>query len=577
MHITHNNQTEALIDFDKNSAAITQSLNGEYSLSFCIPRTPKNRDCYELIQEDALIFVEGETFVIVNVAELPLSKDVTAVHEFFELNDEQVDQTLADVFHTIEGALAVIFNGLEWSYQVHDTFEMAYLKDVGDDNPIALLQDVLKAFGAEYSVSSVDKVVHIYKRVGIDTDYQIRYKHNLVAIDKDVDASDVKTAIRIRYNKQEDGTYASIATYYSPHANKYRKIKWAKTIEYDTTSQAEALAYGASQITDAPKITISCEFVHLQAAGYNSDDIALGNSFYLIDERLNENDLARIVAITRYPYSNKSPKLTLANRFKNMSDVAVQQQLQHQQLDRESVKQKENYNGVIISEDGGVEVKAEEERGVKIWINAKEGILIKNGEIRKFYVDVDGNVTFDGRLLITKGDGITPMLEAFLDEHGGRLMMYDVDGELNLKMGSEESGSGQLGGILKLYHDGEDRLRVQLGAFVGNGSGGALTLFDNADKERVIVQALQDSFLGGLIGIADETGSVQTALTLREGRIDGKKIATEEWVTNKLEAEAINGTPVTNLSTAGIQLDYDGESLIVLSNGYHVGKVVLTV
>lgn len=565
MHITHNNNVEPLIDFDAHTAAIKQTLNGDYSLSFYIPKTAKNTHCYDLIQEDALITVEGETFVIVSVAELPLSKNVTAVHEFFELNDEQVDQTLADAFHTIEGALSVIFNNLEWSYQVHDTFPTAYLKDVGDDNPIALLQDVLKAFGAEYSVSSVDKTVHIYKRVGVDTDYQIRYKHNLVAIDKDIDASDVKTAIHIRYNKREDGAYASTTVYTSPHVDKYRKVKWAKTVEYDTTSAEVAQAYGASQINDTPIITIACEFVHLQRAGYNASDIALGNSFYLIDERLNENELARINEIEYYPYSNKSPKLKLANRVRYMSDIAVQQRQQQLLLDKEAVKQKENYGGVKISEDG-LQTMATVEKGVVIMLSAKEGILIKKGEIKKFYVDTDGNVTFDGRLLITKGDGATPMLEAFLDELGGRLLMYDVDGNLNVKMGSEESGGGQQGGILKLYHDDEQHLRVQLGAFTGEGNGGGLSLFDNTDKARVVAIALNDS-RGGLIGIADESGSARTTLTLTEGRINGEKIATQQWAAAQLTNNVLND------GQEPLSLAYDGEKIVVYSDGRVAGAL----
>lgn len=573
MHITHNNQTEALIDFDKNSAAINQTLNGDYSLSFFIHKTDRNAFCYDLVDEEAVVTAESENFIIKSISESPYGKQVTALHEFFELVDEQVDQTLADAWHSIDIPLSIIFANVDWTYQVYSAFDMAFLKGVGDDNPVALLNAVIDAFQAEYTVSSADKTVHIYKKIGKETDYQVRYKHNLVAIDKDIDASDVKTAIKVRYNKQEDGSYASIATYISPHANKYAKLKWAKTVEFDTDNIDVALAYGAQQIVDTPSIAITCEFVHLRAAGYDEKDIALGNSFYLHDPRVNENDLARIIAIDRYPFDKtKTPKVTLANRVKYMSDIAVEQRRKHLLLNAEAVKQKENYGGTTISEEG-FQAVAEEEKGIIIMINAKDGILIKNGEIKKFYVDTEGNVTFDGRLLITKGDGITPMLEAFLDEHGGRLMMYDVDGKLNVKMGSEESGGGQLGGILKLYDDGDDRLRVQLGAFVGNGSGGALTLFDNADKARVIVQALQDSFLGGLIGIADETGSVQTALTLREGRIDGKKIATEQWVNDKLASNA----PVLNLSSAGMQLDYDGTNLIVYTNGFLAGKVALTV
>lgn len=533
MHITHNNKIEPVIDFDAHSATIKQTLNGDFSLGFFMHKTDRNFFCYSLVEEEATVTVDGENFVIKSVATSPYGKSVTAIHEFFELNDEFVDGILEDGWHDIHTALHLAFNGgaYGWSYRVHDTFASTRLKDFGDDNPIALLTSIHDAFGAEYSVSSKDKTVHIKKRIGIETEYQVRYKHNLVAIDKQIDSSDVKTTINVRYNKNEDGTYASIATYTSPYANRYPKLKKAPTVEFDTDDITVALAYGASQIVDTPSISIVCEFVHLKEAGYSASDIALGNSFYLYDPRMNENDLARIVAIERYPYApSKTPKVTLANRVKYMPDIAVEQRRKHLLLNAEAVKLKDNNGGVVVTEEEGITVIAEQEKSIKVMMNAKEGILIKNGAIKKFYVDLDGNVTFDGRLLITKGDGATPMLEAFLDEFGGRLLMYDVDGNLNLKMGSEETSETNRGGILKLYDDGEDRLRVSLGATAEYGGNGSLKLYDSANVGRIFMAALNDPILGGLIGIADETGSVKTSLTLNRGQIGGENIATEAYV-----------------------------------------------
>lgn len=83
------------------------------------------------------------------------------------------------------------------------------------------------------------------------------------------------------------------------------------------------------------------------------DDVQLGNSLYLIDERMSINELARIVEIERFPYDNtRSPIVTISTVKRNSTDAVVQQKVEQKKLERTAMKQKVIYNVcTITSED----------------------------------------------------------------------------------------------------------------------------------------------------------------------------------------------------------------------------------
>ena len=529
-----NGNSEPIVD--QFGLAINAKVNEEYTLSCTIFNTDNNAHCYRMIKDEAIIECENERYVIKQTQETPYEKRITALHEFFETSGDYVEDVLLDASYSINYALQHAFSSTtDWSFVVEDNFTEAYLKDFGNDNLVSLLNKIIDHFGCEYSFSSTNKVVRIKKRLGIETDYQVRYKHNLVSINRQINSSDVKTAVKVYYNQDEYGEYLNNVVYYSPNRNNYSRIKWDKPLYLDEVrTETEALSRAASHLKDVPTVSVATEFSILQDMGYNGE-IALGNSFYLLDERMNFEDLTRIVEIERYPLDeSKSPRVVVSNKRRSIINNSVSQKQQYDSLDKQVVKKKRLYNGVTISEEFGVKVTAE--NGIETYLNATEGIYITNHGRKVYYVDTDGNVTQDGRLKITE-NGIV-MLESYMDEYGGRLIINDNDGNLNVRLGSEESGTqGFQGGILQLYSNNGEKKLIDLSTVGSTGQ-------------------IQTYYADGSISCSLWAGNLalhkggedypSTFITPTEGRINNETIATQDWVSSFVTNALANYTPLSS-------------------------------
>lgn len=125
------------------------------------------------------------------------------------------------------------------------------------------------------------------------------------------------------------------------------------------------------------------------------------------------------------------------------------------------------------------------------------------------------------------------------DSYGGKMYVYDSNGYLNAKIGTENGTGGNVGGTLILYKDAVEGAensakRVSLGISCSDG-GGIVNVADNSGKDRVVMR-------GGLIpnvGVANTSGQVVSYLSETEGRINNYKIATEYYVNNKVQNSSV--------------------------------------
>ena len=521
---------ELLTDFLNDSVVVRRNLEGKYELDFTIVRTQTNRFAYDLVQDFSVVTLNNENFVIRVLKELNGTKQVNCVHEFYDLIDETIDGYLPDGLTTIQTCLNFVFPvRLGWTVNLTGTFAPALLNQFGNKNVIALLNTIREQFNCEYIFSSTNRVINISNRIGVDTEFQVRNGHNLVTLERNVDSTDVKTAIRVNYNPV-DGVYRNSVTYISPLASRYPRIRYADPINYDTTNRTVAESYGALQINDSPTISIRLEFSQLRANGYTSNDLVVGNTFFLIDERINENSAVRIIEVEYYPLSNRSPVVSVSNRPKYYTDIGIRQrQLQTIFLDQltrlneESIRKGENLDGVVLTEENGLQVNASG-RGVVITMNSNDGFLIENNGVRKFYVDTSGNVTFDGRLNITNSAGNTTLLNAFMDSRGGLLEIYNNTGSLNATLGSASAGGVSGGGNLSLYSDSGGET-VSLSANAPNafsGNAGRLMLTGGGTIE------VNSGRMGGVIQVSN--GSDNTEMLPDNFYVNGNRVATEQFV-----------------------------------------------
>ena len=121
------------------------------------------------------------------------------------------------------------------------------------------------------------------------------------------------------------------------------------------------------------------------------------------------------------------------------------------------------------------------------------------------------------------------LTELYKNENGGLMEIFDTDGNLNVKVGSENgvNNPSNNGGTFILYDDATDKPRVELGIAKSNGSGG-INLKDGSGNVRASFYA--DSESGPVVDIRSSNGWSQTYLAATEGVINGSLIATQNWV-----------------------------------------------
>lgn len=130
------------------------------------------------------------------------------------------------------------------------------------------------------------------------------------------------------------------------------------------------------------------------------------------------------------------------------------------------------------------------------------------------------------------------LAELYKNSNGGLVQIFDNDGNLNVKIGSENGTSSNNGGTLILYDDDSGRPRLELGISKTYGSG-TINLKDGSGVVRAALYAGGSS--GPTLAILNSSGSARTYLTETTGRINGESIATQNWVRDNAGGGASGG------------------------------------
>lgn len=119
----------------------------------------------------------------------------------------------------------------------------------------------------------------------------------------------------------------------------------------------------------------------------------------------------------------------------------------------------------------------------------------------------------------------TVLADFFTDNNGGKLTLYDNDGDWNVRLGCEGSGGDNVGGTLVLYNNSQSRQRAAL-AIYGAYDSGMMLLYNTSKVNTVYITAAPTPG----ITLRDANGATRTKLTINEGMIDNEPIATRNWV-----------------------------------------------
>lgn len=327
--LTQTGAVEPLTDFYE--VQTREGVSGESSLSFYVCRTPDNAPVFDLIANKERVKVGSDTFVIDVIERAPLGDTVELFvqcrHRMFDdlrrqFKHERISGNLL-LSQCVQHALA----DSGYSYNIVDTFpDSVRFDSFGRANRLVLLQTLLNEYGAEFTVTS--KTITLRRKIGAETDAQLRHGHNLRTISEHIDASNLSTYIEGYggdYDEDAD-TYAITTQYESPNSDLYLDENGAKKLYhaefvYDTQieTQAELDAIIQSRINDVPEYNVTVEYEELRKAdGYPLHGFNKGDYLWVIYEPLNMRIRARVIEVTRFPFDDdRSPIVQLGNFIKD--------------------------------------------------------------------------------------------------------------------------------------------------------------------------------------------------------------------------------------------------------------------
>jgi Prophage endopeptidase tail/Prophage endopeptidase tail N-terminal domain len=382
-------QTEPLPDV--NGVEDMEQVNGEFSLSFVCFNTKNNQYAYPLVQGESIVELDGHEFRIKQMTEVRDRKKVHAQHIFFDLIDHYQEGTFGGT-HTLDEFATYALKGTGFTFENVDVTGGAFIPNFGEGNVVALVRQICDAFGCEVQIMP-GRHLRFMKQIGADKDEQFRYKHNIKTIKKSVDTTKLATAIK------GYGANGLVVEYHSPNEAIYG-TRWAEPIKDDQYTTAESLTERLKQeLVDVPEVSIELELSQL---GF---DVGLGDRVWVIYEPLGIDFQTRVMEIKRYPFTKRSPVVTLSNKKRVFTDILTETKIDIEENKKETRSRIEQTNERITMEveriDESIATLQIEADNIKLSVqsldsrlgNAEAQLVIQANQIEQkvSYSDYNGN------------------------------------------------------------------------------------------------------------------------------------------------------------------------------------------
>ena len=319
-----------LYDINHNKISVLESakethvekdLSGEEILFFSYPQ---NEDKYNLIKEECYVRTKANEYVI---KEINVGENWTEI--VCKLNVEELKGNVFPHFETLEqpciNALRLALSGSSWRIGTCDVDKARTIKKK-NTNSYNLLQEIRNVYYCEFKFDSINKVVYVYKQIGMDKgayfidalnlkklDIQRNsydYITRLIPIGKD--DLDIKT-INNGLNYLENYQYSSkiITAYWED--TRYTN---AQELKEDATIKLNELS--------KPKIAYKAEVLDLANISenkYSILDYALGDIITLKDASKEIKDKQRIVKLIEYLEEPERNQVEIANTLLTFDDM----------------------------------------------------------------------------------------------------------------------------------------------------------------------------------------------------------------------------------------------------------------
>lgn len=337
-----------------NKFSMTEEVNGAFEVSFTSFNL--NNLGHELIEEEALISVVGYDFKIKQMKEIMNRKEVTAISTFYDLVGHRQENIFGGT-RTLDEFLSFTFNGTGWTF-TSDVTGARLIANFGTDNVIKLVQSLCQAFECEFKIMP-NNHMHFSKQIGSDNDAQYRYGHNVKALSKAVDTTNLRTKIK------GYGADNLVVTYVSPNAEIFGVIE-ADPVHDDRFTIGENLVeYIKKGLIDYPEVSLELDTIELT----NKE---LGERVWLIYEPLNIEFQTRILAKKSVMRNGKlvTASVVLGNAMpKTLGDILASQKVEIDENKKQVQSRFEQVNDRITLE---VEEVGESIAGLEIRVGEAE-------------------------------------------------------------------------------------------------------------------------------------------------------------------------------------------------------------
>lgn len=248
-------QTEALNGIQ--GFEMVKDTDGNFSTQFSsFPILDKwSNPGHALIEEESVIDVEGFLFRVKQLKETRTRKEVTAISTFYDLKGVRQD-TIYGGTRTFNEFATFTLQGTGWTFSTTDVTESRFIENFGEENVIKLIEALCATFECEYEIMPGNHVIFA-KQIGGDYESQYRYGHNVKALYKNVDTTNLRTEIT------GYGADGLIVTYLSPNHVKYG-IHKADPVRDDQYSESDSMLELLKRtLVDYPEATFEMETVEL--------------------------------------------------------------------------------------------------------------------------------------------------------------------------------------------------------------------------------------------------------------------------------------------------------------------------
>jgi len=312
---------EILVDFNADDLAEEWQKNSTWSVNFSVTKTKRNAYAFDMLQQEAMICLDGQWFVIKQLEPTAsgkvLSKSITANHVYFTCQDHRQYNQKSQTW-SIEDALHWTFDGnkLCFTWEVVGHFEKVQMDNFGDANALSMVETIISSFNAVLDADNKHLIFYAPDSWGQITNNQFRYLYNTDTVNCQIDTTELKTVIRGYGKQNDDGTYVfPYVTYKSPYVAQWGE-RHADPIRDDRFTKAESmLAYLKTQLQDTPAVTLSITVKR-------KEEINKGDHWLLIYEPMNFDTDVEVIGYKKYPFSAyKPPEVTFSNDAKDMTGI----------------------------------------------------------------------------------------------------------------------------------------------------------------------------------------------------------------------------------------------------------------